>query len=431
MLFMKMTGVAVGLFCVLTMAGCEGEKPKPAQTETVKIGVVYPFSGLFAHTGEDLKAGVDLAAEIVNGAFDLDLPMGKGEGLRSHGGARIKIIYRDSQNDTNRAAEMVEDLVRNEGVKAVIGCYSSTITAAASERAEMLKVPFLNEASTSPTLTQRGLRWFFRTTPHDEMFAQNFFSFLSEFSERMNVQIPGRLILVYENRLWGTSVAQAERKLAIKHDYEIIEEVPYDAQKGSFDEELERIKRALPGLILQSSYDADAILFMKGYKAKGMDPIAILAMDAGFISPSFVSSLGADAEYVLSREVWALDIGRKKPLVTAVNDLFSKRVGRNMSGNSARAFTALITLADAMNRASSLDAEGIREALLQTDIKGEQLIMPWDGVKFDPKSGQNILGKGIVVQVQRGEYVTVWPWDLSSRPVVWPMPLWENRESVK
>jgi branched-chain amino acid transport system substrate-binding protein len=277
MLFIKMTGVAVGLFCVLTMAGCEGEKPKPAQTESVKIGVIYPFSGPFAPTGEDLKAGVDLAAEIVNGTFDLDLPMGKGEGLPSHGGARIKTIYRDSQNDTNQAAEMVEQLIKNEGVKAIIGCYSSTITAAASERAEMLNVPFLNEASTSPTLTQRGLRWFFRTTPHDEMFAQNFFSFLSEFSERMNIQIPRRLTLVYENRLWGTSVAQAERKLAIKHGYEIVEEVPYDAQKSHFDEELERIKRTLPGLILQSSYDADAILFMKGYSGHGR----------GFYQPQF------------------------------------------------------------------------------------------------------------------------------------------------
>jgi branched-chain amino acid transport system substrate-binding protein len=154
-------------------------------------------------------------------------------------------------------------------------------------------------------------------------------------------------------------------------------------------------------------------------------------MDAGFISPSFVSGLGADGEYVLSREVWALDVGRRKPLVSTVNDLFRKRMGRNMSGNSARSFTALLTLADAMNRAPSLDAEGIRQALLQTDIKGEQLIMPWDGVKFDPKSGQNILGKGIIVQVQRGEYVTVWPWDLSSRPVIWPIPPWENRESTK
>ena len=42
---------------------------------------------------------------------------------------------------------------------------------------------------------------------------------------------PKRLVLVFENRLWGTSVAQAERKLAQKSGYDIIEEIPYDSKE--------------------------------------------------------------------------------------------------------------------------------------------------------------------------------------------------------
>ena len=102
-----------------------------------------------------------------------------------------------------------------------------------------------------------------------------------------------------------------------------------------------------------------------------------------------------------------------------------------MTGNSARVFTALITLADAINRAQSLEARKIRDALLGTEIKGEQVIMPWDGVKFDPQTGQNILGRGIIVQVQEGQYRTVWPWDPSSRTVTWPMPSWSERGGRK
>ena len=431
MILQKLLCFTLAVISGICLLGCEKERPKLAQTETIKIGVIYPFTGPNASTGEDLKAGVELATEIINRSFDIPIPLAKEEGLSFHGGAEIQIIYKDSQSDPNQAAERVEELVKEDQVTAIIGCYSSTVTAAASERAEIMKVPFLNAASTSPTLTQRGFKWFFRTTPDDEIFAQNFFTFLSDLSERMKIEVPKGLILVYENRLWGTSVSRAERKLAIKHGYEIVEDIPYDSKESSFDQDLRRIKLSSPGVILQASYASDAVLFVKGYKAFKINPIAILAMNAGFISPYFLKTLGSDGEYILSREVWALDLGRKKPLVNTINDLFKRRFGGNMTGNSARVFTGLIALADAINRAHSLEAKKVREALLDTDIKGEQLIMPWDGVKFDPETGQNILGKGIIVQVQEGQYRTVWPWDLSSRAVIWPMPSWSERGARK
>jgi branched-chain amino acid transport system substrate-binding protein len=416
--------VAVCIFCV---AACGENKSTDSASEPVKIGAIYPFSGPDAATGEDLKAGAELALEVINGVFDLPIPLAQSAGLPNRGNSKIQIIYRDSRGAPEVAAELVEELVHRERVKGLIGCYSSTVTAAASERAEMLRVPFLNAASTSPTLTQRGFKWFFRTTPHDEMFARNFFTFLSEFSTTQNIDLPKRLVLVFENRLWGTSVAQAERKIALRTGYDIIEEIPYDSNAPDFAEELKRIRSSLPAVILQASYETDAIAFMSGYRAHEINPLAILAMNAGFISPQFLKRLGTDGNFVMSREVWALDIGSKKPLVTAVNELFLKKFGRNMTGNSARTFTGVIVLADAINRAASFELTSIRDALLNTDIKQDRLIMPWDGVKFDPNTGQNISGKGIIVQVQDGQYWTVWPWDLASKPVIWPMPAWTAR----
>ena len=431
MILEKSLFFTLALISGISLLGCEQEKPKLAERETVKVGVIYPFTGPNALTGEDLKAGAELAKEIINRSFDFTIPLAKGQGLSSHGGAEIQIIYKDSQSNPSQAAERVEELVKEDQVTAVMGCYSSTVTAAASETAEIMNVPFLNAASTSPTLTQRGFKWFFRTTPDDDMFAQNFFTFLSDLSENPKMEVPKRLVLVYENRLWGTSVSRAERKIAVKYGYEIVADIPYDSKESRFDEELRRVKLGLPCVILQTSYANDAVFFIKGYKAHQINPAAILGMNAGFISPQFLKSLGADGSYILSREVWAHDLGRRKPLVNTINDLFKKRFGRNMTGNSARVFTCLITLGDAINRAHSLEAKKIREALLGTDIRGEQLIMPWNGVKFDPETGQNILGRGIIVQVQEGEYKTVWPWDFSSKAVIWPMPSWSERGANK
>ena len=417
----------LGLFSLFWFMGCENESPKRTAKETVKIGVIYPFSGHSASSGKDLKAAIELAAEIINQSFDLSIPLAGEKGLSAHGNAAIEIVFKDSQSDETKARQLVEELVQKENVTAILGCYNSSVTAAASEQAEVLKIPFLNPESTSPILTQRGLKWFFRTTPDDSMFAQNFFAFFSDLNKELNIELPKRLILVYENRLWGTSVARAEKKLAMKHEYRIVEDIPYDSKDKSYEAELNNIKAALPGVILQSSYADDAVLLMKGYKEKQINPVAILAMNAGFISPSFLENLGMDGEYVFSREVWALDIGRKKPLVATINNLFKERFDRNMNGNSARAFTGLIVLADAINRSKTLEPESIREALLKTHIKSEQLIMPWDGVVFDPETGQNTGGKGIIVQIQKGEYRTVWPRNLSENPIIWPMPSWSER----
>lgn len=84
-------------------------------------------------------------------------------------------------------------------------------------------------------------------------------------------------------------------------------------------------------------------------------------------------------------------------------------------------------MADAINRAGSTDPEAIRKALVATDIAGSKLIMPWKGIKFDA-SGQNTLGQGILVQVVDGKYNTVWPFNMASREVIWPMPKWDQRK---
>lgn len=405
----------------LFLGGCREDGAVRSDGENiVEIGIIGPLTGVNAAAGEDMKAGAMLALEIINGRFDLPLPLAGDEGLPNQGGASIRAVFKDTAGSPEEAVRLVDELARERGVAAIMGDYSSTVTAAASEHAEIVKVPFLNAASTSPTLTQRGLKWFFRITPDDEMFAENFFLFLSDLAAKYNHRWPKRLTLVFENRLWGTSVARAERRLAARHGYEVVEEVPYDAAQADFNAELERIRSSLPGVVFQASYDRDAIVLLQGYRRMGITPLAILGMNAGFISPSFLNTLGEDAEHVMSREVWSLDLAARKPLVEAVNTLFRSRFGRNMTGNSARSFTGMLVLADALNRAETREALSIRSALARTDLKSEQLIMPWDGVRFDERTNQNVLGKGIIVQVQEGRYRTVWPWDLAVREPIWP-----------
>ncbi|HMD03389.1 MAG TPA: hypothetical protein VKG44_10550, partial [Candidatus Baltobacteraceae bacterium] len=108
------------------------------------------------------------------------------------------------------------------------------------------------------------------------------------------------------------------------------------------------------------------------------------------------------------------------------NQLFKARYGTNMDGNVARDFMGVLVLADAIERAKSTAPEAIRSALAATDIPGARTIMPWKGIKFDAR-GQNVEGSGIIVQIQGGEYQTVWPAKYATKPVAWPLPPWNTR----
>lgn len=396
-----------------------------AQDE-IRIGVIFPLTGPAASTGQVLLEGVKLAADIVNTKNNLNMPLAKTIGLPNLKGAKIKIIPGDHQGKPEIGMAEAERLITQEKVVAIIGCYNSGITATASQAAERYGIPFVNDSSTSPSLTERGFKWFFRTTPNDDLLSENFFHFLNDMKKKKKINA-NPIALFNENTLFGTDSRKYQEKYAAKYGYPISGVVLYPAKSTQLTSEIQKLKSYNPRIVMQTSYIADAILSMKGYKELNFAPDAILANNAGFIDPEFTKSLGKDANFILSREVWAKDLALKKPMIKTVADMFQKRTGKSMDGSSSRAFTATIVLADAINRAKSTEPAKIRQALLETNLKADQLIMPWDGVKFDAKTGQNMLGKGIIVQVQNGEYYTVWPFNLATKDVVWPFPKWEKR----
>jgi branched-chain amino acid transport system substrate-binding protein len=399
--------------------------PAAAQEE-VRIGVLYPLTGASASTGLELKNAAQLAADLINGSDkSLPLPLAGAGGLPRLKGAKLTLVFADHQGSPQVGASEAERLITQEKVVALAGCYASSVTATASQTAERYGVPFLNGESSSPALTQRGFQWFFRTTPHDELFVQNAFEFLKDLEKKKGVKVK-RIAILAENTEFGTGAAKLQERYAKEHGYEIVEKVLYPPKGTQLTSEVQKLKASRPDIVMQSSYLGDAILSVRTYKDLGFLPTALLANDAGFNDSEFLKTVGKDGDFVISREVWALDLGAQKPLIAKANALLQARHGVNFNGNSARAFTGVFALAEAINRAGSTKPEAIQKALRETDLGAEQLIMPWGGIRFDEK-GQNTKGAGIIVQVQGGKYVTVWPFALASKDVVWPLPPWDKR----
>ena len=397
-----------------------------AQGKTIKIGAVYPLTGNLASTGLDCKRGVELAVEIINGKYDLNLPLARTEGIPGLGGARLEVVWADTKGEPKNGQAEAERVVTQDQVVGVIGAYQSSVTKTASQATERLKVPYVCSDSSSPTLTERGLRYFFRVSPHDGIFAHDQFAFLKdlEAQKKQKVQTLG---VLYENTEFGSNVGKEDLKYAQEYGYKVVADVSYTNNATDVTSEVGRLINANPDVLLHASYITDAILFTKTFKEMGFNPKGMLTM-AGYIEPGYLPAVKADGNFIIVRSTFALDLAKKKPLVGQVADLFKKKFGIEMSENAARSFMAPFVLAEAINRAKSTEAEAIVKALRDTNIPGDQVIYPWKGIQFDPKTQQNVHATGTLVQIQDQQYVTVWPFESAAKDVVWPFPAWKSRK---
>ncbi len=423
----RLTVLTVSLLVALSMAvGVHAQAPKE-----VVIGVLYPLSGPVAQVGIDSVNAVKLATEIINaGGSTLNLPLGKTAGLPGLGGARIRLVVVDHQGKPDVGQAEAERLITQEKVHALFGAYFSSVTATASQVAERYGVPYMNAESSSPGLTERGFRWFFRTSPHDGHFSVAMFDFMKDLEKRRGVKIR-TLGIMHEDTLFGVDSAKVQEELAKKYGYEVALKMAYRAKTTNLDAEVGKLKAANPDVFLPTSYTSDAILLVKTARNLDYNPKLLIAQNAGWTDPSFVTEMGKDAEGHITRAPFALDMAAKKPMIRQVNEAFKKLKdnpgGRDISDVPARAFTGFFTLADAINRARSVNPEEIRKALVATNIPPEQLIMPWSGVKFDEK-GQNTGVRAILQQVQKGAYATIYPFELAAADVAYPLAPWKDRK---
>jgi branched-chain amino acid transport system substrate-binding protein len=153
-----------------------------AAQEAVKIGAIYPLSGNAASAGTAAKAAIEIAAEIINGDHqDLgDLTLAKGAGLPGLKGAEVSVVFADNQGTRAAGQNQALRLITEEKVHALLGAYQSGITLTASAIAERHGVPFLNAESVAANLSERGFKWFFRTTPVAADTTKTYIAFLQE-----------------------------------------------------------------------------------------------------------------------------------------------------------------------------------------------------------------------------------------------------------
>lgn len=390
-----------------------------AQPKEVVLGAIYPMTGPTALGGEVAKYAIETAVDIINNKYDLDVPLARTEGLPNLGGAKVRVIMMDHQGSPEKGLSAAEKLLDQDKVVAIMGTYYSSVAAVVSQFCERNQIPFMCLESSSPSLHRRGFKWFFRPGPHDELFSEAMFHFMNDLQKKKGIQIK-TIALLHEDTLFGTDSANAETKFANQFGYNIVADVKYRAKATSMVSEVQKLRSDNPDVLLGTSYTSDAILILKTMKELNYMPKIFIGQDAGWSDPELVREMGKDCEGITSRNVFALDLANKKPMVKTINELYKKRANRDLTDNTSRELMNTLVMADAINRAGSTQPEAIRKALVATDIKPQQIILPWDGIKFGP-DGQNIYANPIMTQWHDSVMVTVWPFDLAKIDFVYPI----------
>jgi branched-chain amino acid transport system substrate-binding protein len=411
----------LGLLCAASMSVILAGQAS-AQDKTIKIGGIFPLSGNAASTGVHTKAALEVAMDIINNAHPElgNFPLAKNAGLAGLGGAKVEVVFADNQGSPATGQNQALRLITEEKVVALTGAYQSGITLTASAISEKYGIPFLNGESVAANLTERGFKWFFRTTPVASDFAKIYYDFLKDM--KAAGAKTDTVALVHDNTEYGTSVATVITSVFKENGQNAPIDVAYAPNATDVQAQVLQLKEKKPDVVIMISYTSDAILFAKTMQSLDYKPAMLIADDAGYSDPSFIKAVGKISQGAFNRSSWS--VGPTGSPTALIADMYKKKSGDEMDDTAARQMQGFFVLCDAIDRAGSTDPAKIQAALKATDLKPDQLIMGYKGVKFDDK-GQNILAAGVMIQLQDGEnYTTVWPKANAQKAPVLPYKGW-------
>jgi branched-chain amino acid transport system substrate-binding protein len=425
------------ILAVVVLGGFSVSQNVPAQSKVteVLIGSVLPLTGNFASLGQQYHWAAQTAEDIVNNDYpDLQVPLGPGKGFPGLGGARMKLIVRDDQSRGEQARTITEQLITVDKIHWFNGEGTSGITSQLQPVLESAGIPMTCHACASPTLTEKGLKWFFRTGPNDKTMVASVFSFLKEWPEKGGPKDLKTIALFTCDNLFCQDNRKVATDLAPKAGFKIVLDLTTKTGATTLASEVQRLQGANPDVLFNVQYPAETVVFENDAKRAGWMPKVMATSNGAYSDQTWLEAQKKTNGAVgwLGRDPTAIDLAQDRPAWKKVNEIYKKYSrGQNMGELAMREITGLLWMADVINRAKSVEPAALQKAANETNMGPEHLIIDYKGIKFE--NGQNVLATGVVTQVGwDGEKHTLWPWDLAAKAnfkPLFPSPSWQERES--
>lgn len=343
--------------------------------EPIRIGLIYPLSGVIAYDGQSVVSGAQLAAEEINS---------KGSLLK---GQTIELVIEDGQGLPAQSVAAAEKLINRDKVAAIVGCLRSTASLAVQPIAEKNKTPMLTVISTAPKLTEGGYKYYFRTCPKEAMLVAVAAQFLVT---KLGIK---KLCYLGPNDEWGRAALDAWGKLMKESGGQLLNGDLVPNTETNFQAYLTKIKSMNPDAVAIQAETLMASMVFKQVKELGLT-LPFIGHGAT-ASQEFIKLAGDASEgvYSMMPYVYTYDSPQNKAFTQA----YSKRFpDRGMPDKYAVAgYDGIYVLADAIGKASKADRESIRNGLTKVESKRIQ-----GTIQFDSKGQAHPLA--FVAQNRKG-----------------------------
>jgi len=371
--------------------------------DPLKIGVLVPLTGATAADGARLLKAHELAVEEINEAG----------GIRGLDGAKVELLVADTQSKPEVGRSEAERLISRGGATVLMGAWTSAVTIPSMQVAERYRTPYIVTSAVTDSITEQKLQFVFRISPKGSWAAKDVIDFI-DFLRKKGTTID-KVALAYEDGPFGQTVSKGYKAGLPAKGIAIVAEETFRTGSPDLSTQAAKLKASAADLLLIVSYVDDESVLLRALAAQQYKPL-MLGYGGGHVHPTLLK-LGPLVEGAFGVVEWMEDV--KKPASEAFVTAYKAAYGDAPLSNAAQAYAATWVAALAADAAASRDPLKIRDALRKIKLSsGPASLLPNDTLAFD-ENGQNIVGN-VMSQVIDGQFVTVWPEAVASKPVKLP-----------
>ena len=375
---------------------------------TIKIGAVMPVTGKESKIGGAYQQATEFAVKEVNDAGGVDV-----------GGKKMKIdlTLLDDTTDAAKSAQLVEQLITQQKVTAVIGGYGSQLVLAQSVVPDRYGFPYISGGAGARSIFGRS-KWVFGTLSPVDVLSQTQMDFLSSLVQAGKLKKPLTIALVTENTEHGRDYAQGVHDYVKSHpgEFSVAIEESFEMYTPDFRPLLTRVAAAKADLFMADAHLEDYISMQRVYTQMGLRH-EMVTYGARGADAAARKALGAATDYIFASGWWS-DL-LPYPQVKAFNAKWKAATGSEPQWYHACAYETVRALVAAFHNAGSLKPEAIRSALAKVDLKDS--ILPGGELKFTA-SGQAILPFVVTQNKPDNKVDIVWPVSSKTGDPVAPIP---------
>lgn len=378
--------------------------------DTVVLGAAVSLTGKYSVNGKNTKDGYDLAVQRINEMGGVKV------GGKSY---KLKVLYYDDESTPARGAQLAERLISQDGVKFLLGAYSSGLTKAIAPVTEKYKVPHVEGNGAARELFTEGYKYLFAVLSTSDYYLRDAVNLGAEVAKGKGRDPKTlKIAMAFENDPFSLDVRGGIVEDAKRHGMQIVIDDKLPPEINDMAATLTKVRAVKPDLLLVSGHEKGATLVVRQTAEMKIDVPIVATTHCD--SAKIAETMGKLAEGVLCASQWDRKLSYQDKWFGSADDyakLFEKEFKYPAPYQAAESTASVLVFADAFARAGSFDPEKVRDAIASTDM------MTFYGpIKFDT-TGKNIAKPMVLYQVQGGDYKVVAPTKWAETKLVWPRKL--------